>query len=71
MYLICHMTSQDHTIKGLCRFMDGNFSLCHHPSKFGDQRYCDSENMFLICHVTARNQMFKGLCEFIDGCPSQ
>ena len=46
--LICHMTSHDYLIEGLCKFMVGRFLQCHHPDKIGDHRYCGSgDKMFL------------------------
>ena len=49
MYSICHMTSQDHPIVGLCGFMGGRSLQCCHHGKFGDHTPCGSgEIMFLV-----------------------
>ena len=68
MYLICHVTSQDHLVVGSWEFMGGMSPIveCHHPEKFSDHRYLDSQDvMFLICHITSRDHISKALCEFM------
>ena len=46
-------------------------TVCHHPDKSCDHKYCDSGDIvFLIRHITSRELMFKGLCEFMDGSTS-
>ena len=73
MYLICHMTSQDHLIEGSCSVYEWKpLVVYHHRDKFGDHRNCDSADlMFLICHVTSRNHAFKRLIKFMIGRSSQ
>ena len=59
-YFICHVTWEDHAIKGLC-----------HLHKFGLHKYCGSEDMlFLICYVTSHDHLLKGLCAFMGGSPA-
>ena len=54
MYLICHVTSQDHLIEGLFEFMVVSCLWCVTTlTKFGNHRHCGSEDiMFLICQMT-------------------
>ena len=44
----------------------------HHPTKFGDLRYCGSEDIkFLVCHVTSQDHLVKRSSDSIDRIPSR
>ena len=58
MYLLCHVTSQDHVIKGLYYFIGGS-SFWYVNTLPSLVTICDSRDMFLICHVIPRNYLFK------------
>ena len=51
--LVCHVTLQDHVIKGLCDFIGKcDFNVSYHPAKFGGDRRPDSGDIsILVCHV--------------------
>ena len=67
MYLICHVTSDDHLIERACKLMGGN-SLCYVTTPISLATISIvMVDMFLFCHVTSREHMFKGLCEFKGG----
>ena len=54
MFLICHVTSCDHTFKRLCEFISGSYDL----AKFGGHWSSASEDMkHLICHVTSKKSL--------------
>ena len=68
MYLICHVSLDEHLIEGSYKCM-GRSYLQHVSTLLNscDHKDCDSGCiMFLICHVTLCEYMFKGFCEFID-----
>ena len=67
MYLICHVTSQDHLIEGSCKFMGGSSSLYVTTLTSSEAIGSTIVEMFLICHLTLRDHMFKGLREFMEG----
>ena len=47
MIFACHVTLQDHVIRGLCYFIiRGPSSVNHHPTKFRGHRYCGSGDWF-------------------------
>ena len=50
-FLVCHVISKNHVIKGSCDYGWEFLVVSHHPTKFGSRRHCDTEDMmFLICH---------------------
>ena len=60
MYLICHVTLQDHLIQGSCKFIGG--SSLQYITMLASLMTIDiviAEIKFLICHVTSRKHMFK------------
>ena len=57
-FLIWHMTSHDHMVRGLCDFIGAHKS-------FGRR-----DAMFLICHVTSRDHMIRWPCNSMSGFPS-
>ena len=61
-YLMCHMTLQDHVIKGYCNFMDRSYSLYVTTCK----PCCSGSLWKWIYNVfnLSRDHEFKGLCNF-------
>ena len=51
MYLICHVTWQDHMTERSCD-----------PVKFAGNWYCGSGDMFLICHAVSYDHVIRGSC---------
>ena len=39
--------------------------VCHHPTKFGDHRYCPIRDMFLVCQVVSQYHMIKASCDYL------
>ena len=58
MFLIWHVTSHDHMVRGLCDFIGARKS-------FGRR-----DTMFLIFHVTSRDHMIRWPCNSMSGFPS-
>ena len=58
MFLIWHLTSHDHMVRGLCDFIGA-----HRSSGRRD-------TMFLICHGTSRDHMNRCPCNSMSGFPS-
>ena len=42
-------------------------TVCHHPAKSDDHRYCDSGDiLFLICPMISQDHWMKESCGFAD-----
>ena len=68
---VCHVTLQDHVIRGLCNFMVRSPSkTSYHPTKFCSHRHCNSADvMVLVCHVMSQDHVIKGSCVFMGSIP--
>ena len=67
-YLICHVTLQDHVIKGLYDYGNKLLTACNHHANFDGHRHCGSGAiMFLIYHVSSCDHVFKRLCHVMSG----
>ena len=65
MFLVCHVISQDHVIKG-----PKNIALkfSHHPEKFGGYKHLDEGNIMAIdYHVIFQDHVFKGHVTLSEG----
>ena len=61
MYLICHMTSQDHVTQEIDNLTDKSI----YPATFGGRRHigkCDIQ--VLVCHVISQDHETKRSCDF-------
>ena len=60
-FLICHLTSHDHTFKGLREF--NLLTTIQHLFMFGSHWSGASGILkFLMCHLASENYVIKGLC---------
>ena len=51
-FLVCHMTKQDHLIKGSGDYNNKEPLTEHcHYAKFGDHTHCSGGNVILLDHV--------------------
>ena len=59
-FLICHVISKDHVLRGLCDFM------C--DFKFSDHKPCGSRAItYLICHMSLQDHLIKGSKDIMKG----
>ena len=65
-YLICHVTLQDHVIKGSCDFMEGSSSLYVTTMLCLVAINIVVVEIFSIYNVTSRDHVFKGSCDYMD-----
>ena len=63
-YLICHMTLQDHTIKGTCDFMGRLLIECSNSVIFNGHKHFE---MFLTSHIASHDCEFKRLRNGVGG----
>ena len=72
MYLICHVTSNDHLIETSLRIYEWEpLVLCHYADKSCDHKHCDGRDNVFNLSRASREHLIKGLCEFMDRSPSR
>ena len=57
MFLVCHVISQEHVIKGSMTLWVEALIVSHHPAKFGGHRHCGSGNINLPANTVILSQM--------------
>ena len=72
MSFVCHMTLQDHMIKGLSDFIEEPMKISHHAAKFGCNRHSFSKDIqVFVCDMTFRDHLTKALYDFMGRSPSK
>ena len=69
MKFICHVTSRNRMVRGICDFSDRHATPNHKPLslKFDSHRSLQNEFIaFLICYVTLCDHVINKLYDFVD-----
>ena len=45
--------------------------VCHHPAKFGGNRFCTSRDILLVCHVIKQDHVVTGSGDYDNKNPSK
>ena len=71
MFLICHVTSREHMLQGLCEFIGWkHLTVSHHLAMFGSNSSITTGDIkYLICHLTSQNHVIEGSSNFMSGSP--
>ena len=74
MKLVCHVTSRNHMVRGICDFGFRYMSPNHKPPfsvKFDSHRSRENEFItFFVCYMTLCDHVVNRFCDFVDNKPA-
>ena len=68
MKFICHVTSCNHIVRGICKFAFRHVTPYHKPFiKFDSHGFRENEFIaFVICYIALCDHVINSLCNFVD-----